>query len=186
MHVCESWSYCVYTAYLLLRAVVTCPALTDPTNGMVSVPNNNFESNATYTCDTGYTLNGDTTRTCGSDGVWSGSDPTCTRKLIHFLIFKSPFLYTVKLLTVVPSLTLGMEWLMHSLPPSWTLLPTTVTMATLWLEIGQGLVKLMELGVGLLQLVLVSYDPMGSCMHAPDTLYSCWLWLPLWPWEWNG
>ncbi|XP_064388562.1 E-selectin-like isoform X3 [Halichondria panicea] len=33
---------------------------------------------ATYTCDTGYTLNGgNTTRTCGSDGVWSGSAPTC-------------------------------------------------------------------------------------------------------------
>ncbi|XP_064386665.1 sushi, von Willebrand factor type A, EGF and pentraxin domain-containing protein 1-like [Halichondria panicea] len=32
---------------------------------------------ATYTCDTGYTLNGVSTRTCGSDGVWSGSDPTC-------------------------------------------------------------------------------------------------------------
>ncbi len=35
---------------------------------------------ATYTCDTGYTLNGGTTRTCGSDGVWSGSAPTCQCK----------------------------------------------------------------------------------------------------------
>ncbi len=35
---------------------------------------------ATFTCDTGYTLNGGTTRTCGSDGVWSGSAPVCQRK----------------------------------------------------------------------------------------------------------
>ena len=35
---------------------------------------------ATYICDTGYTLNGETTRTCGSDGVWSGSTPVCQRK----------------------------------------------------------------------------------------------------------
>ena len=32
---------------------------------------------ATYTCDTGYTLNGGITRTCESDGMWSGSPPTC-------------------------------------------------------------------------------------------------------------
>ena len=38
---------------------------------------------ATYTCNPGYTLNGGTTtRTCGSDGVWSGLDldQTCERK----------------------------------------------------------------------------------------------------------
>ncbi len=67
---------------LFLSAVVTCPALSDPTNGMVDVPSNNFGSIATYACGTGYTLNGgSTTRTCGSDGMWSDSDPTCTRKL---------------------------------------------------------------------------------------------------------
>ncbi len=34
---------------------------------------------ATYTCATGYTLNGGSTRTCGSDGMWSGSSPVCQR-----------------------------------------------------------------------------------------------------------
>ncbi|XP_064386127.1 sushi, von Willebrand factor type A, EGF and pentraxin domain-containing protein 1-like isoform X2 [Halichondria panicea] len=59
--------------------IVTCPALSDPTNGMVDVPSNNFMSNATYTCVRGHNLTGgSSTRTCGSDGVWSGSDPTCT------------------------------------------------------------------------------------------------------------
>ncbi|XP_064386426.1 latrophilin-like protein LAT-2 isoform X1 [Halichondria panicea] len=57
--------------------IVTCSILPAPTNGMVDEPRNTFGSNATYTCDTGYTLNGDTTRTCGNDGSWSGSEPTC-------------------------------------------------------------------------------------------------------------
>ena len=33
---------------------------------------------ATYTCDTGYTLNGGNTRTCESGGMWSGGEaPIC-------------------------------------------------------------------------------------------------------------
>ena len=41
-----------------------------------------ISSTATYTCDSGYTLErGSTTRTCGSDGMWSGSAPVCQRKL---------------------------------------------------------------------------------------------------------
>ncbi len=58
----------------------TCSDLTNPTNGMISYnmgttglrPVNTV---ATYTCDTGYTLNGGSTRTCGSDGMWSGANP---------------------------------------------------------------------------------------------------------------
>ncbi|XP_064386214.1 sushi, von Willebrand factor type A, EGF and pentraxin domain-containing protein 1-like [Halichondria panicea] len=60
----------------------TCPDLIAPTNGMIGYnmgiaslrPVNTV---ATFTCDNGYTLNGGSTRTCGSDGVWSGSAPTC-------------------------------------------------------------------------------------------------------------
>ena len=33
---------------------------------------------ATFSCDAGHTLTGGSTiRMCGSDGTWSGSDPTC-------------------------------------------------------------------------------------------------------------
>ncbi len=63
----------------------TCPDLTVPGNVMMSYnmgttslrPVNTV---ATYTCVTGYTLNGGSTRTCGSDGVWSGTTPTCQGK----------------------------------------------------------------------------------------------------------
>ena len=37
---------------------------------------------ATYTCDSGFTLVGDPTRICGSDGTWSGMSPTCERKFV--------------------------------------------------------------------------------------------------------
>ena len=61
---------------------VVCPSLSPLTNGIVSYNDLTLGLNtmATYTCDTGYTLTGDTTRTCGSDGVWSGFDPLCQCK----------------------------------------------------------------------------------------------------------
>ena len=41
---------------------------------------------ATYMCDPGYDLvGGDAVRTCGSDGNWSGMEPTnCQRKLQYW------------------------------------------------------------------------------------------------------
>ena len=47
-------------------------------------------SRVTYTCNTGYLKTaGSSSRTCQSDGQWSGSHPTCTRKstLCHFIFF---------------------------------------------------------------------------------------------------
>ena len=58
---------------------INCPNLMDPTNGMVSFSATTSGSSATYTCNTGYQLDGASTRTCQSDGTWSGSAPTCTR-----------------------------------------------------------------------------------------------------------
>ncbi len=61
---------------------MACTDLTDIVNGHISydmetIDNRPADTVATYTCVTDYTLNGDTTRTCESDGMWSGSDPTC-------------------------------------------------------------------------------------------------------------
>ena len=35
---------------------------------------------ATYTCNTGYIVTGSSSRTCGSDGLWSPAAPTCDSK----------------------------------------------------------------------------------------------------------
>ena len=89
MNVIISCSLCTLLhCGLFFPAVVTCPALSDPTNGMVDVPSNNFGSIATYTCNRGHNLTGDATRTCEATGMWSGS-VACNRKFKqpHNLLF---------------------------------------------------------------------------------------------------
>ena len=62
----------------------TCSDLTAPTNGMIGYDMETMNARpvntvATYTCDTGYTLNGGITRTCRSDGEWSDLESsTCS------------------------------------------------------------------------------------------------------------
>ncbi len=58
-----------------------CSDIPPLTNGMISYSGESPDV-ATYTCDTGYTLNdGDATRTCENGGIWSGSPPVCQCKL---------------------------------------------------------------------------------------------------------
>ena len=38
-----------------------------------------YEDTCSFTCNTGYELTGSDTRTCQSDGSWSGTDITCRR-----------------------------------------------------------------------------------------------------------
>ena len=38
-----------------------------------------YEDTCSFTCNNGYELNGSDTRTCQSDGSWSGSDVECKR-----------------------------------------------------------------------------------------------------------
>ena len=75
------WS-CVTDVFLFLT-VVDCGALNASANGQVSHTNGTtFGQIATYSCDTGYNLVGNSTRTCQADGVWSGSEPTCQGVLL--------------------------------------------------------------------------------------------------------
>ena len=67
-----------------------CGALSNPVNGSVHYTNGQvsntagttFGQTATYSCNTGYNLIGDNTRTCQATGVWSGSAPTCQGVLL--------------------------------------------------------------------------------------------------------
>ena len=61
----------------MLIPAILCPNLVNPANGMVVVTGNSVGDNATYTCDPGFELEGATTRTCQSDGTWSGIPPWC-------------------------------------------------------------------------------------------------------------
>ena len=64
--------------------LVTCPSLSGPSNGMIncSLGDDGVASSGdtcSFTCDTGYELTGSDTRTCQSDGSWSGNDDVCRR-----------------------------------------------------------------------------------------------------------
>ena len=76
----------VYVECVPVPIVITCSDLPSLTNGNIdyggagSTDSRPVDTVATFTCNTGYTLNGGSTRTCGSDGVWSGSVPVCQSK----------------------------------------------------------------------------------------------------------
>ncbi len=68
-----------------------CPPLLAITNGTISyspdvTPDYDLGTEATYTCDTGFYLEGNEVRTCmDGDGmnateVWSGQEPSCVCK----------------------------------------------------------------------------------------------------------
>ena len=67
----------LHNIFLVLTAV-DCGNLTDPVNGSVDdTAGTSLGQTATYSCDTGYNLVGDSTRTCQATGNWSGGTPTC-------------------------------------------------------------------------------------------------------------
>ena len=79
MYNLEVEQYQAHDVFLL----VDCGTLTRPANGHVShTAGTTFGQTATYICDRGYNLVGDSTRTCQATGVWSGSEPTCERMLL--------------------------------------------------------------------------------------------------------
>ena len=67
-----------------MYSLVNCPLLNNPDNGVISclmgddvVPS--YEDTCSFTCNTGYELMSSDTRTCQSNGSWSGSDDVCRR-----------------------------------------------------------------------------------------------------------
>ena len=66
--------------------IVSCSSLNNPNNGMINcslgddgVPS--YEDTCSFTCNTGYELTDSDTRTCQSDGSWSGSGVFCSRQI---------------------------------------------------------------------------------------------------------
>ena len=62
---------------LVLYLAKNCEELSNPNNGGVTYSETTYQSVATYSCDTGFELVGDRTRTCSAEGTWSGSQPGC-------------------------------------------------------------------------------------------------------------
>ena len=71
------YSYFMILAIPLHLTAILCANLSTPDNGTVTLDANTVSSQANYSCNEGYILNGTTTRVCQADGQWSGSEPTC-------------------------------------------------------------------------------------------------------------
>ena len=79
---------CSYNTCTIFSFLVTCTMLTAPTNGMITCSGGDnvptVGDTCSYTCNTGYVLSGNSMRTCGSGGNWSGTEPTCIGKETDF------------------------------------------------------------------------------------------------------
>ena len=68
----------------------SCGVPSSLSNGQRHYTNTTVGYTVTYTCNTGYLrIAGSSSRTCQSNGQWSGSHPTCSRKstLCHYISF---------------------------------------------------------------------------------------------------
>ena len=61
----------------ILIIVLDCGTLPNPVDGTVSHPTTTYGSEATFSCETGYTLSSTLPLTCQANGLWSGTSPTC-------------------------------------------------------------------------------------------------------------
>ena len=80
-------TYIYFYIPLLHISVVNCLLFGNLNNGMITcalrddgVPS--YQDTCSFTCNTGYELTGSDTRTCQSDGSWSGSNVTCRRGVL--------------------------------------------------------------------------------------------------------
>jgi len=77
---------------ILMYIAVACPSLTDPDNGIMTCLLGDdgisfYKDTCTFICNVGYILSGSHTRTCQSDGRWSGSDARCRKGCISVFFF---------------------------------------------------------------------------------------------------
>ncbi|KAL4229790.1 hypothetical protein ACF0H5_010181 [Mactra antiquata] len=56
-----------------------CQSITSSTGGTLEFSTDGYNTQAAFTCDTGYTLNGQSILTCASSGTWDFTAPTCVQ-----------------------------------------------------------------------------------------------------------
>ncbi|KAL9960408.1 hypothetical protein ACROYT_G033860 [Oculina patagonica] len=65
--------------FIVQVAKKSCPALQPPVHGSITSLScgNSFGSQASFSCDTGYRMNGSSQGACEADGTWSGNSTIC-------------------------------------------------------------------------------------------------------------
>ena len=64
-----------------------CVYLDRPEYGKVELEGTHVRARATYSCDYGYKLVGDSVRRCQYNGYWSGKEPVCKKSKLNELDF---------------------------------------------------------------------------------------------------
>ena len=92
-------STCLVKIFLLflLLSEIDCGPLDSPNNGFIDVNETTLSSSAIYNCNTGYIINGTSTRTCQRSGVWSGVEPSCEGMYCSVCVFPFHNNHNVKL-----------------------------------------------------------------------------------------
>ena len=80
--------YCTCLSFFCLASTTRCDDPGTPSNGRRSITNLNVGGQVEYGCNSGFSLVGDRTRTCKSDGDWTGNLPTCQRKKKSIMRFQ--------------------------------------------------------------------------------------------------
>ena len=77
---------CIHTSILFFSCLVDCHDPGTPANGNSDFNSTVLNATVVHLCDAGYVLcNGNETRVCQSDMMWSGMLPDCISKFtIHF------------------------------------------------------------------------------------------------------
>jgi len=76
---------------------IQCDNLSTPSNGEITSCSSGREGvgyegdTCSFTCNTGYELIGSDTRTCQSNGSWSGSDDVCRRGMCSVIVWNLIF-----------------------------------------------------------------------------------------------
>ena len=67
---------------IVLMIAEDCGALATPMNGSLVGSETTYPNKILFSCDEGFTLKGSNTRTCLSNGSWSGVNTVCEGTLI--------------------------------------------------------------------------------------------------------
>jgi len=81
---------------MLTYLIVTCPLLDTHSDDTIIVNCSQgdngvpfYEDTCSFTCNTGYELTGSDTRTCQSNGNWSGIDTVCRQSTLYSTVIVS-------------------------------------------------------------------------------------------------
>lgn len=62
---------------------IDCGTLSPPVNGSIIISDTSLGAMAVYSCQNGFSLVGNSNRTCLVNSTWSGVDPICQSKLYY-------------------------------------------------------------------------------------------------------